>query len=309
MELTTGVSGAIVHDHGRKVETACGKAAITAAGPPGVGTVVGDRPMRRTQPMSTTADQADARASRPGAAAPGRRWVRRWLPPQHGAWAMLLLPFGIGMLRAGPGWIHLPLFVAWLGGYLLSYYGQLALKVRTTSRVRPQLFGYGVVTAVAGGIALLMRPTLAWAGFAFAPLLAVNVIYAWEREERALANGLASVAQSSLMTFVAAAAVGAPLGSVTAIVLALMLYFVGSLLYVKTMIRARGEPAYLSASIAFHAAALVVAGMLGLALLVPFCWFLARAVVLPRQRPSVKQVGLLELAGSLLLASVLVVAG
>lgn len=259
--------------------------------------------------MSATADQADARASQPPAATPRRRWVRRWLPPQHGAWAMLLLPFGIGVLRAGPGWIHLPLLVAWLGGYLLSYYGQLALKVRTASRVRPQLLGYGAVTAVAGGLVLLLRPSLAWAGFAFAPLLAVNVIYAWEREERALANGLASVAQSSLMTFVAAVAVGAPLGSVTEIVVALLLYFVGSLLYVKTMIRERGQPAYLWASIGFHATALVVAAVLGLALLVPFLWFLARAVVLPRRRPSVKQVGLLELAGSLLLAAVLVVAG
>lgn len=259
--------------------------------------------------MSATADQADARSSRPSSAVPRRPWTRRWLPPQHGAWALLLLPFGIGVLRAGPGWIHLPLLVAWLGGYLLSYYGQLALKTRSTSRVRPQLLGYGTVTVAAAALVLVLRPSLAWSGFAFAPLLAVNVIYAWEGEDRALANGLASVAQSSLMTFVAVAAVGTPLGSVTPIVVALLLYFAGSLLYVKTMIRERGDRGYLWASIGFHVVALVLAGVLNLALLVPFAWFLARAVVLPRRTPSVKQVGLLELAGSLLLTAVLVVAG
>jgi hypothetical protein len=275
-----------------------------------MGTVEGTVPAsEETTRMSATTDQADAPSSRPRGAARRRRWARRWLPPQHGAWAILLLPFGIGVLRAGPGWIHLPLLVAWLGGYLLWYYGQLALKVRTIAPVRAQLLGYAAITLPAAVLVLVLRPSLAWAGFAFAPLLAVNVIYVWEGEDRALANGLASVAESSLMTFVAVAAVGVPLGSVTPIVVALMLYFAGSLLYVKTMIRERGDQARLWASIGFHVAALVIAGVLDLALLVPFAWFLARAVVLPRRHPSVTQVGLLELAGSLLVASILVVTG
>ena len=105
------------------------------------------------------------------------------------------------------------------------------------------------------------------------------------------------------------AAVGAPLGPVVGVAVALLLYFTGSLLYVKTMIRERGDAGYLRTSIGFHVLALVAAGLLTPALLVPFSWFLARAVILPRRRPSVKQVGLLELAGSLLLAGVLLVAG
>ena len=237
-----------------------------------------------------------------------RRWVRHWLPPQHGAWAMLLLPFGIGVLRGGPGWIHLPLLVAWVGGYLAAYYAQLAIKTRSPSRVRPQLLVYGPVTVLAAVTVLLLSPSLALAGPVFAPLLAVNAWYAWRRRERALPNGIASALQGSLMALVAVAAVGEPVGRALGDAMALMLYFGGSLLYVKTMIRERGDSGYLQTSVAYHLVALGVAVVMSAALLVPFGWFLARAIVLPRRPVSVTQVGLLELAGSLLLAAVLVVA-
>jgi hypothetical protein len=274
------------------------------------------RPRTRQQARQQAQQQAQQRAQHwvghwvgQQARQQARRWARRWLPPQHGAWAMLVLPFGIGVVRGGPGWIHLPLLVAWLGGYLLSYYAQLALKVRRTSRIRAQLLWYAAATTVAGATVVLLRPSLARAMIILLPLLTVNAWYAWRRQERALISGLASVAQGSLMTFVTVAAVGAPLGPVVGIVVALLLYFTGSLLYVKTMIREQGDTGYLLASIGFHIVALVGATLLAPALLVPFGWFLARAVVLPRRRPSVRQVGLLELAGSLLLAGVLVVAG
>jgi hypothetical protein len=237
-----------------------------------------------------------------------RAVLRQWLPPQHGAWGMLLLPFGIGVIRGGPGWIHVPLLVAWLGGYLFSYYGQLAIKTRRPARVRPQLLGYGAATAVAGLAVLAAEPSLAWWAVAYVPLLAVNAWYARRRQDRALVNGIASTVEGSLMAFVAVAAVGASWRPVAPDAVALLLYFVGSLLYVKTMIRERGDAGYLRASIGFHVVALAVAGWLTPALLLPFGWFAVRAVLLPRRRVSVRQVGLLELLGALLLAGVLLVA-
>ena len=46
----------------------------------------------------------------------------RWLPPQHGAWAMLLLPYIAAVCVTGPAWPQLPLLGAWLVGYLFSSY-------------------------------------------------------------------------------------------------------------------------------------------------------------------------------------------
>ena len=47
-----------------------------------------------------------------------RRRPAGWVPNQHGAWAMLILPLAVGALRAGPRWVHLWLLAAWLIGYL-----------------------------------------------------------------------------------------------------------------------------------------------------------------------------------------------
>jgi hypothetical protein len=220
---------------------------------------------------------------------------------------MLLLPFGIGMLRGGPGWIHLPLLLAWVGGYLATYYAQLAIKTHSVSRVRRQLLVYGAVTGLASIAVLLLRPSLVLAVPVLAPLLAVNAWYTWQHRQRALPNGIASALQGSLATLVAVAAVGKPIGEALGDAVVLMLFFTGSLLYVKTMIRERGDSGYLQTSIAFHLLALGITVAMSAALLIPFGWFLARAVVLPRRQMSVAQVGLLELGGSLLLAAVLVI--
>jgi hypothetical protein len=239
----------------------------------------------------------------------GGRWTRRWLPPQHGAWAMLLLPYLVGVVRARPAWIHLPLLVAWLAGYLLSYYLQLAVKTGSIRRVRDQLAGYGAVSALAGSVVLLMQPQLAGWALAFGPLFAVNLGYARRRHDRSLVSGLASAVQATLMVPVACSATGTPLGRPLLDGLALLMYFAGSLLYVKTMIRERGDRGYLRASITFHVVALAVAAWITPWLLLPFGWFLLRAELAPQRAPTVKQVGLLELAGSVLLAAVLLVAG
>lgn len=217
------------------------------------------------------------------------------------------MPFGIGMLRGGPGLIHLPLLLAWVSGYLATYYTLLAIKTRSVSQVRRQLLGYGAAAGLASIPVLLMRPSLVLAVPAFAPLLTVNAWYARRQQERALPNGIASTLEGSLMTLVAVAAVGEPVGRALGDAVVLMLFFTGSLLYVKTMIRERGDGGYLQTSIAFHLIALGITVAMSVALLIPFGWFLARAVVLPRRQISVAQVGLLELGGSLLLAAVLVI--
>ena len=75
-----------------------------------------------------------------------RRTLRRYIPPQHGAWAMLLVPWLAGVLTAGFRWVHLPLLGAWLAGYLASYYVFQAVKTRRLNRFRAQLVAYAVPT-------------------------------------------------------------------------------------------------------------------------------------------------------------------
>ncbi|MEU1810669.1 YwiC-like family protein [Micromonospora aurantiaca] len=229
-----------------------------------------------------------------------RRTARQFIPPQHGAWAMLLVPWLAGVLSVGFRWPHLPLAGAWLAGYLLSYYVLQAVKTRRLSRFRPQLMLYGPVTAALGLLVVTVRPQLLVYAPAYALLLALNVVYARRRRERALVNDLVSVVQSCLMVFVAATLAGTGISHVTPVFTVVLLYFTGTVLYVKTMIRERGKSSYYWASVMYHALALGVAAFLGIPLTAVFVLLLLRAAALPRHRLTPKHVGMIEIAASAL---------
>lgn len=233
-----------------------------------------------------------------------RRTVRRFLPPQHGAWAMLLLPYLAGLLTAGFRPPALPLLGAWLCGYLLSYYLLQALKTRRIHRFRPAIALYAPLTALFAAPVLIVRPQVRLLAPAYALLIAVNAYYAWRRRERALLNDLASVVQSCLVVFVVAIVAEVPLGQVVAPFVIVLLYLTGTVLYVKTMIRERGSRPYHRASIAYHAVALAAVTPLGALPAAVFALLLARAWLLPHRPLSPKQVGLLEIVASMLVLAV-----
>lgn len=231
---------------------------------------------------------------------------RRFVPPQHGAWAMLVVPYAAGVLLAGWSWVAAPLAGTWLAGYLLSYYALQAVKSRRAGRWRDQLLLYGGLTVPLAAVVVWARPAVLWYAPVYAALLLVNAWYAWRRRERALVNDLASVVQSCLMVLVVATVAGAGPGPVIAGFVACTLYFAGTAFYVKTMIRERGDPVWRRWSVGYHAAALVPAAWLGAWSAVLFTWLLVRAWVLPGRRLTPKQVGLIEMGNCLLLLVVIV---
>lgn len=246
-----------------------------------------------------------------GGRTPSRQRRRRqYLPPQHGAWAMLLLPYLVALVTAGATWAQIPLLIAWLSGYLLSYYAFLAVKTRRISRVRPQLRLYAAIAVPAGVLTVALCPRTLWFAPAYAGLLAINAWYAWHHDDRALANDLASVIQGCLMIPVAAMVAGVSPVTVLEPFGVVLLYFVGTVLFVKTMIRERGDNRFLRGSIGYHAAAVVAAGLLAWPWAILFGWFLVRAAWLPRFSMTPKQVGFVEIGNCVaLLALVAVVAG
>ncbi len=116
------------------------------------------------------------------------------------------------------------------------------------------------------------RPTLVWWAVAYAPLLGVALVSAWRRAERSWLNDVATVGAACLLAAVAhtpasvpappspAALVGGSVGA-WQLVAVLALYFLGTVAYVKSMIRERGNRAVLAGSVTWHvlAAAAVLA--------------------------------------------------
>ncbi|MER6629708.1 YwiC-like family protein [Streptomyces sp. NPDC000987] len=242
------------------------------------------------------------------------RAVRRWLPNQHGAWAMLVVPFLAGMLLGDPTPWHALLLLAWLLGYLAVFHVQQWLRLRHNSRnpraaarhTRPvRLFTTALVPC---GVALVVHaPWLLLAAVCAAPFLAVNCWYAWRNRERALVNGLVAVVPACGMLPVALLLGGGAIADAWRPALACLLYFAGTVLYVKTMIRERGSTAYRWASGGYHAVALgVAAAVLGPWLAGFFAVCLGRALAVPALgRVRVGVVGAGEAVLSVLLLTAL----
>jgi hypothetical protein len=221
---------------------------------------------------------------------------------------MLGVPFVAGMLTAR-SWTLVPLLVAWVSGYLAGYFLLLALRTRRPgAAIAPPLAVYGGIAASAVTLLVLLRPLVLYYAPVYLALWAVTAVYSRNHQERSLVSGLSSVLQACAMVLVVQTAAGAPLAPAVGAFLACTLYFTGTVLYVKTVIRERGSRAYRVASIMFHAAAVLPAGVISPWLVPPFLWYLGRAVVVPRFRLPVRRVGVIEIGGSLLLLGALAVA-
>lgn len=230
--------------------------------------------------------------------------VRQWIPPQHGAWAMLVVPFVLGVMAGGPALLHLLLLPAWLLAYLASYFFLQWLRVRRRQRFVRPLVVYGSLLALTGGALVLLEPSLLVFALLYLPGFLVNVVYARRHDDRSLVNGLVSVVQACLGVPLANAVGADPDWPVAWRLFALaLLYFAGTVFFVKTMIRERESAGYYWASIGYHTGALVLAGLLSPWLLVPFALYLARAVVLPRRPMRPAQVGAVEIVNSVLLVA------
>jgi hypothetical protein len=143
---------------------------------------------------------------------------------------------------------------------------------------------------------LLIRPDLAWWGLLFAPLLLAGLWFAARRQDRSLAGGLATILAACLMAPVAFdAGDGSDWPRAWALATVLAGYFVGTLFYVKTMIRERDSRAYYRLSVGYHLIVAVAMAWASWWLAGLFALLAVRAAVLPGRGLSPKKVGIGEI--------------
>jgi len=243
------------------------------------------------------------------------------VPHQHGAWAFLALPVLLAVSAGSWDPKLLILVPAWVAAYPLSWALSELWSARHPDRYRDAVTTWlTVVTPLA--IALVaLEPWLWVAGVAYAVFFALNIRFARANAERSLANDLLLVAECSLMVpiTVAVAAGGdrlvppaeiVPTGHVAALTLLCALALTGSTLHVKSLIRERRNPRYRAAARWFAAACVPVAAAVAVGwgpggewLVLPFVLFALRTLpeAIRTWRPA--RVGLLELAGFVLVAA------
>lgn len=197
-----------------------------------------------------------ATATRP---ARKRRGAQGWMPNQHGAWAMVTVPWLLGFVLAlrdgGDIASGLMLLACWLTGYFAFFATSQWLRSRLKPRYLPAVATYAIATVVLGLGALALRPQWwTWAAV-FAPLVGTSLWLAWRRAERSLRSGAATVAAASLLPLVLGSDALWPwtvAPALLGVALVCFAYFFGTVLYVKTLIRKRGSRGWVVASVVWH---------------------------------------------------------
>lgn len=173
---------------------------------------------------------------------------------------MVTVPTVLGIIFGPPAWIHLPLAVCWWSGYFWFYAVSVWMRSRFNLKHRPAVLTYGALTVVTGLITLgIDWKLLVWA-LPYAPLIAVAIFETFKRRPRSLLSGEATVFAATLMfpvmIWASVHTVNAQVWLVWAILTA---YYFGSIPYVKTLIRNRGDKGWFYFSVGLHLFFVVVA--------------------------------------------------
>ncbi|QUL56357.1 YwiC-like family protein [Paenibacillus tritici] len=234
--------------------------------------------------------------------------MKKYIPNQHGAWAMLVLPFLLGVAASKGQFIHIPLFICWLLIYLFSFPLLQAVKTRRFARVAGPLKVYGILLVPFALYLVIVQPVLLGFVLLLLPLFAVNLYYARTKNERALLNDIAAIVAFCLVIYpVFYVGRGESWQAVNELFVLAVLYFTGTAFYVKTVIRERNNPRFYYGSVGYHLLFTAAGLFLFPSLLVPLLILLLRAAILPRTGITAKRTGIIEIGFSVMLyVSVLV---
>ncbi|MGA8941921.1 MAG: YwiC-like family protein [Thermoactinomyces sp.] len=224
------------------------------------------------------------------------------LPREHGGWAMVSVPFFLGMAVGGPDWLHLPLFIGWMLFYLAAYPFRLALMKRHDRQayVRWSLVycGLGMIFMLPP---LVAQPSLLWAGPVLAGMLAINGWYAYRRNERSFINDMVAILTFSIGGTASYFIGAGKLDDLALWVAALcFVYFAGSVFFVKSVFRERKNVTWQKVSKGYHALLAVILAILDPLLVLPFAFSTVRAFVWGGKPVSPIKVGIIEIIGSVL---------
>lgn len=290
---------------------------------PGAGAAEGSAPAAESgaNPAATTTPPADH-----GTAGRRRRSWTAYIPPQHGAWAFLVVPLVVGFTTVPFTWVALLFGVAWIVAYPVGYFGgrALATRIRRGSWTRlarreaGRAVPWAVVLALLGLPLVVLRPWLVAVAVVVAAIWGLSLLITLRESERALTNDivlvvLAAVAVPTVWAIGAATpGLWPELPPVPATVwwatAATAVFLFGTVLHVRSLLREAGNRRFHRLSVGYHVLALVGFAMVSPWWLVGFAPALVRSVVIrPGLRPAV--IGAIESVISLFFVIAAVMAG
>lgn len=227
--------------------------------------------------------------------------MKLFLPKQHGAWAMLIIPFWLGVVNGGFLWEHIPFFIGWLLLYLATYPMLLLFKGKKITFYTKWSLIYLIPALLFLFIPLYHKPTVVYFGLLMVPFFILNAYYSSKNQDRAFMNDMSAIFAFSM------ASLGSgylSLGIVTSETvlfsfLTSVLFFVGCTFYVKSMIREKKNSHFKWISWLYHILLVIGWIIFGLWIVaLAFIPSLIRAIIFYGKSLSPKQIGIYEIINS-----------
>ncbi|MDQ0227420.1 YwiC-like family protein [Metabacillus niabensis] len=230
------------------------------------------------------------------------------LPKQHGAWAMLIIPFILGSDAGGFSFLHIPLFIGWLSLYLATYPILMYVKGKKKEyyfKWSSIYLGFALVFLV---FVLIFKWQMLLFGLAMVPFFFINIYFEKKKKERAFVNDVIAICVFCIGG-IASFYLGTGYFNKEAFFIALLsfLFFLGSTFYVKTMIREKKNRRFHYYSWCYHL--LLIVGIFLLVeekqIILAYIPSTIRAFLLVGRKPTIMQVGILEIINSVIFLFVL----
>jgi hypothetical protein len=230
------------------------------------------------------------------------RRMKIYIPREHGAWSIWFTPFMIATFLSP--WTELKM-VAFIGVLSLYISSAPLLAFVRSKRVKesplPSLFFFSFFGFLFIGYLVWHFPELVLYGVLVSPLLMINLYFAKKKKERLFLNDLSAIiALSSVSMFIVHVGYGYFHWSGVKIWLLSVVYFIGTVFYVKSFIREKGNRLFKKQGYVYHSLIVLLPMLFG------FWWI--SAIFLPSSlkywltppkmkiRPIV--IGIVEIVGS-----------
>ncbi|WP_214709321.1 MULTISPECIES: YwiC-like family protein [unclassified Exiguobacterium] len=223
------------------------------------------------------------------------------IPKQHGAWSMLILPFLLGGIVGGWTLAHIPFAIAWLFVYMGTFFLFQYIKQRKKSKeLLRTVVTYLTIATVAAVPVFLSEWRLVWFVLAMIPFGLVNAYFAKIKDERNVWNDVSAVT-SFCIGGMASYYLGARVLDETMMWMFVLpyLYFLGSIFFVKTMIREKKSLFYRNVSWGYHSLLVAIFITFGYPVLaLAYAPSLVRAVAFYGKKIPIMKIGIVEIANS-----------
>ncbi|MDG5789158.1 YwiC-like family protein [Evansella sp. AB-P1] len=186
--------------------------------------------------------------------------MKWYIPREHGAWAMLIIPYWIGAAISGIEIVHVIFFI----GLFSIYFAQAPLLtyIRNSKKtdVWPSFFTYVAIGALFTIPIMIVKPVIFFICIAIFPLFMINLIFAKLKKERWFINDVVAILALSSLLIISYRLTEQAIEWEAYLYLVInAVFFIGSVFHVKSLIREKNNKPFRFTSILYHFITVVLA--------------------------------------------------